>query len=184
MTQKDEIRKYIKTIKNDLREDVKIASSRKICKLIEDMPIFQSSHNILAYHSLADEVITHEFILKWNLKKCIYLPRIFGEDIYLAKYKSEENLCQGKYGIMEPLSEIDINLDKIDVAIIPAVAISKKGNRIGRGKGYYDKLLSRQNIGCKIGIIYSFQLCDDFNPDTHDIPMDYIVTEKGILKIN
>ena len=72
---------------------------------------------------------------------------------------------------------------RLDLIIVPAVAFDRRGNRLGRGKGFYDRLLQKAKCP-KIGIAYHFQLLDEIPAEPHDIPMDKIITEQGILSIN
>ena len=65
--------------------------------------------------------------------------------------------------------------------IVPAVAYDRQGNRIGRGKGYYDRLL-RKTRAMKIGVAYDFQLFDEIEVEPHDIPVDIVITESGTYR--
>ena len=66
----------------------------------------------------------------------------------------------------------------MELIIVPAVAYDRQGNRIGRGKGYYDRLLSRTKA-LRIGVAYDFQLVDEIEAEPHDIPVDIVITETG-----
>ena len=79
---------------------------------------------------------------------------------------------------MEPQGKDFTELEKIDLAIIPGMAFDKEGNRLGRGKGYYDRLL-QQLRDCtiyKIGICFDFQFLDHIPTEPHDIPVDEVIT--------
>ena len=84
------------------------------------------------------------------------------------------------YNIIEPIGE-SISPSKLDLIIVPGVAFDKNKNRLGRGKGFYDKLLSEVTC-CKIGICYDFQLLEYLPCEDHDIKMNLIVTPKYLIK--
>lgn len=72
--------------------------------------------------------------------------------------------------------------ERIELVIVPAVAYDRHGNRIGRGKGYYDRLLRRTPQALKVGVAYQCQICDDFTPDEFDIPVDIVITDQSVIK--
>lgn len=183
MMNKSEIRKQVKIQKNQLTEIDKLKYSEKALANLESLIEFQNSINIGLFHSLNDEVNTHSFIEKWSHSKNIFLPRIAGDKLEMVKYVREDDLNEGKFKIKEPSNKIVSELKNLDIIIIPAVALSCTGQRIGRGKGYYDRLLNNSDI-LKIGLIYDFQLYPFFKSEQHDVPMDVIVTDKGILYLN
>lgn len=178
---KDEIRKYIRFQKSLLDEEKRISHSLKIFHFLEQLPSFNLSKNILSYYSLPDEVFTKAFLENWYIEKNIFLPKIIDDEIRIVKYSNTDSLNVGKYNILEPNNDIYYSLENMDLAIIPAVAIDKGGNRIGRGKGYYDRLLTSSKV-TKIGIVYNFQIVDNIEWNKYDVPLDYAITENGILK--
>ena len=82
---------------------------------------------------------------------------------------------------MEPQSTDITDMTKTDVVLVPGIAFDKSGARVGFGKGCYDMLLERYS-GVKIGVCYDFQICYKIPADTHDVRMDYILTESGLKK--
>lgn len=97
----------------------------------------------------------------------------------LSYIYSLDDLRVGAYGILEPKTYISALCTDIDIILVPGIAFDLTGNRIGFGKGYYDRLLT-ESKAVKIGICYEFQINSPITPDTHDIPMDIIITEKKI----
>ena len=76
---------------------------------------------------------------------------------------------------MEPVGRRFLNYDEIDVAVIPGLAFDRKGGRLGRGKGYYDRLLSKLPDCRKLGMCFDFQMVDAVPAEAHDIKMDDII---------
>ena len=82
----------------------------------------------------------------------------------------------GIYGIAEPTGEIFTDYAAIEFIVVPGVAFDAKGNRLGRGKGYYDRLLPRIPSAYKAGICFPFQLVEEVPAESFDIRMDIIIT--------
>ena len=138
---KESLRKIIREEKSrfsikDLRD-----KSADIISQIEVMPSFIKSKVVLLYNSLPDEVDTSQLIKKNIEKKKILLPSVQGEYLVLHEYNLKSNLLEGKYCIGESDGKIFTDYDAIEYAIIPGMAFDIHKNRLGRGKGYYDRLL-------------------------------------------
>ena len=149
--------------------------SAKILAALEAHPAFRAANTILLYHSLGDEVDTHTFIKKWSSEKRILLPVVVGDDLELRVYTGPEDLATGSYGIEEPTGELFTDYAAIDFVAVPGVAFDHAGNRLGRGKGYYDRLLPRLTA-FKAGICFPFQLVEEVPAESFDIRMDTIIT--------
>lgn len=136
---------------------------------------------ILMYHSLPDELSTIDFIDKWHTRKHFFLPRVNGVNLDVLPY-DRTRLQYGAFHIEEPTGDDIENIDNIELIIVPGIAYDNRGNRVGRGKGYYDRLLSRTKA-TKIGIGYDFQLVDEIDSEPHDITMDIVITDSRIINI-
>ncbi len=174
------IRKFIRIQKNGLNDETKQLASKLVFRHIENLLIFNEANNILLYHSLPDELHTIAAIDSWKQKKNIYLPRVNGEDLEIVQYNNS-CLASGAFYIKEPTGCNITDISAIDLIIVPAVAFDRNGNRIGRGKGFYDRLLAKCDRQIKIGIGYDFQLIDEIEAERHDIPVDMIITPHYII---
>ncbi len=152
------------------------AQSAEILAALEAHPAFRAAHTILLYHSLPDEVDTHAFIDRWSEAKQVLLPVVQGDGLLLRQYTGTNALATGRYGIGEPVGTDFTDYAAIDLVIVPGVAFDRQGNRLGRGKGYYDRLLPRLTQARKLGICFPYQLVNDIPTDAHDIRMDEIIT--------
>ena len=146
---------------------------------LEQLPSFKQSNCFAIYHSLKDELQTSEFIEKWHTKKSVLLPIVRGNDIVLQPYTGRDSLYSGAFGILEP-TESFYTTAKPEIIVIPGIAFDKQYNRLGRGKGYYDRFLSNLQIP-KIGLCFSFQLIGNIPSEPFDIKMDYVVTDMGVI---
>lgn len=143
---------------------------------LEAHPAFRRAQTVLLYHSLQDEVQTHAFIEKWSRRKNIILPVVAGDVLELRAYTGPDDLSIGSYGIAEPTGELFTDYASIDLAVIPGVAFDSKKHRLGRGKGYYDKLLPLLPSALKAGLCFPFQLVEEVPAEPFDICMDIIIT--------
>ena len=179
MKSKSTLRQLMRARKNAFTQQEREQQSHEIMRLLEDLPVFQKAHVVLLYASLPDEVQTMEFISKWQGRKQILLPVVVGDELEVREYALGTSLEVGSYGIPEPrLGRIVTDYSVIDLAIIPGVAFTMDGKRLGRGKGYYDRLLSHPTFGSvyKLGICYPFQLLSELPTSSHDVSLDEILT--------
>ena len=82
----------------------------------------------------------------------------------------------GAFHIEEPTGNDTTHVDEMEMIVVPAVAYDANGNRVGRGKGYYDRLLA-ESRAIKIGVAYDFQMVDEIETDDFDVPVDIVITE-------
>lgn len=176
---KDEIRKRIRAQKSLLTAADRQRASRSVFSIIEQSAAFVLADNILLYHSLPDELPTHEFIDKWHSRKRFYLPRVNGLNLEILPY-DRSRMHLGAFSIEEPDGDDLTDISAIDLIIVPGVAYDRLGNRVGRGKGYYDRLLQTTRA-VTIGVGYDFQLVDQIDCEPHDVPVDIVITESATV---
>ncbi len=93
-------------------------------------------------------------------------------------------MALGAFHIEEPTGDDTADISQIELVVVPAVAYDRRGNRVGRGKGYYDRLLAETNA-TKVGVGYDFQLLDEEIPaEPHDVAVDIVITESRRLVIH
>ena len=149
--------------------------SDDILKRIESHPVFKNAKTVLLYHSLPDEVYTHDFIRKWYTRKRILLPVVTENTLELYTYTGPDKLKTGAYGIAEPTEGKFTNFKEIDLAIIPGMAFDRRGNRLGRGKGYYDRLLPFLAGTYKLGVCFPYQLLESIPTEGFDVRMNEVI---------
>ncbi len=176
--EKREIRRKVKALKSMLSMEDKISASRAVFEAVEKSPAFLLAERILMYHSLPDEVSTHEFLRKWHTKKRFFLPRVNGVNLDILPY-DDSRLELGAFHIEEPTGDELTPVEEIELIIVPGVAFDRRGNRLGRGKGFYDRLLADSRAS-KIGVAYDFQIVEEIPAEPHDIKMDIVITNNGI----
>ena len=171
--------------KDDLRRQTRQTKRQFTPQQLEELsllvisslrPFLAEAQTIMAYYSLPDEVNTHALIDELVAEgKTVLLPRVVGDTVMeLCRYSSEADLCEGAFHIQEPVGQRFTDMSLIDTALVPGMAYDAQGHRLGRGKGYYDRLLA--GLDCrKIGVCFDFQKVSEVPVDVHDIPVDIVV---------
>ena len=152
--------------------------SEEICGKVLASVNWQKAGTLLLYYPLADEVDVRPLIQQaYRDGKCVLLPVCKGDELELHRYQGEDSLSLGAFGIMEPTGSLFApeQYPDIQLAIIPGMAFDSAGHRLGRGKGYYDRLLP-QLIRAKLqGVCFPFQFLDEVPAEPHDIAVHEVI---------
>lgn len=184
MSKKKVIRGKIRNMLCTLSDDFMQQQADIVFHKIENMDCFYNAKNILLYYSLPTELPTHKVIDEWNATKTILLPRVDSDSLRIYEYDSSE-MEIGSYDVMEPSARcLEHSIHDIDVAIVPAMAFDHDGNRLGHGKGYYDRLLASASTIKKIGVAFDCQILDYVPHDILDVKMDAVVSASYTSLIN
>jgi len=198
MLEKDQLRKLVnqiiskKTPEEIAEESAQIRKNLdRLYKSIKKSILpFKYSPHFMAYYPLNDEVDIKDSLEKWSATG-LSLPRMVDNEIVPFFVRDlEKDLCVSKNwglkqgGIKEPSDACQsiesFELKLIRAVIIPGRAFDKRGNRVGRGKGHYDKFLLNIPRATKIGVCFHNQLFGSVPREDHDIQLDHVVTNKGI----
>lgn len=181
LSEKNELRFKMKNLRVVLSEMDRKSAAEEVFERLEKTAAFLLADRIMMYHSLPDELYTHDFLKKWAGKKRFYLPRVNGVNLEVLPYE-ESRLELGSFHIEEPTGNNVTDPSEIELVVVPAVAYDRKGKRLGRGKGFYDRFLKNTHA-TKVGVGYEFQLLDEIPAEPHDVAMDIIVTQKTTIVI-
>ena len=181
-TRKQALRKIIQTTKRSYSEKELSSFSVTAMQRLEATTHFRKADCIALYYPLWGEVDTTSLLERWYQTKCLLLPVVVGDDLIFRKYEGKSSMQVGAYGILEP-KEVDANiiLPAMDLIVVPGIAFDKQLNRMGRGKGFYDKLLSKDAQSVKLGFCFDFQLNETIPVEPFDISMDIVVTDQQVL---
>ena len=179
---KKEIRQKMISKRKELTKDVIEENSEVILESFIDLGF--DFKNVMCYLSFGSEVDTTHFISYFKINGFeVSVPVCIESDMFAAKFNDSDLFKVSKLGVLEPENPDYVEKESIDICIVPGVVFDIFGNRVGYGKGYYDKFLNNQNI-IKIGVCHDFQLLDKkISVSENDVKMDYIITEKRIIKI-
>ncbi len=153
-----------------------------VIEKFQNTEIYKNAEAIMIYQSIKSEAPTEKLIEKMLASgKRVFVPVTGGKEILGAEIFSDTRYIKGAFGIPEPECFREVNKKEIDMILVPGLLFSEKGGRLGYGGGYYDRFLSDFS-GIKIGLAFDKQLIKAFPLEKHDILMDYILTEKGLIK--
>lgn len=140
-------------------------------------PRVKAARVVLAYYSLPDEVATHELVGRLaESGKTVLLPRVRdGQTMTLHRYVSPASLQESAWHILEPVGPEYTDFGSIDVALVPGMAFSPEGGRLGRGRGYYDRLLPLLDNAYTIGMAFGFQMVSEVPTGKYDVLMDEVI---------
>ena len=192
---KQELRKEIRNRKRQFSQDQLGELSLSAISKLRKHPKVMAAHTLLLYYSLPDEVNTHEWIDELVAEgKRVLLPVVVNDkDMVIREYTGKHDLAEGSFHIMEPIGKL-FPVEKypeIEVAIIPGMSFDDTGHRLGRGKGDYDRFLTKlrgmegnkserkEADGTevyKIGICFGFQKLQEIPFESHDILMNEVTT--------
>ena len=169
----ENLRKSIKNKRLNLTKNEVENYSNLISKNLFTLDFLAKKTNFFIYNSIKNEVDTTPIIsILKGQKKVISYPIIDGENLIPATPKNSDFVV-GEFNVLVP-KNYEIMTD-VEVAIIPLLLCDKNKNRVGYGKGFYDRFLAGKNI-IKIGLAYDFQVVDNLIPNSWDVPLDYLIT--------
>lgn len=158
-----------------LSAGAKAAASLRIFERIEAMPSFRRAGCVALFCALPDEPPTQEALARWGREKRIVVPRVEGDTMRFFDY-DPATLVRGAFGIGEPGPEAALcRPEEIDLIVVPGVAFTAGGARLGRGKGYYDRYFALPGMrALRIGVCFAHQLVDRLPVEPHDAAMEQV----------
>lgn len=185
------LRQTVRRVKGRHDKAALAAMDEALCRRIEEHPLVRKADVVLLYWSLPDEVCTHGLVERLSVKgKTVLLPKVISDtEMTLHRFSAVRDMQAGAYGILEPQGDAvsvewledaarqaKLSGDSGDVVgIIPGMAFDEAGHRLGRGKGYYDRMLARLPDMYRIGLCYPFQLLPEVPAERHDAVMDEVI---------
>lgn len=184
---KKEIRKEIILKRNSVDENIRHNWDKGIFQNLVSSSFYNNAKSIFIFISYGSEVDTISIIEhSLNEGKEIYVPKTYKDikEMKAVKITDFNNMSRDKMGILEPVEVSEESIgEKFDLIIMPGVAFDDSGNRIGYGGGYYDKYLSNYKEETEnVALAYDMQLLNKIEIEGHDIKVNYIITEKNIIK--
>ena len=186
MESKKELRKRILSIRNNMPGEDVVNNSRIIRDKIIGLDVYKQSKVIFIYMDFKNEVMTSDLIKHMLFeKKRVVVPYTDTISTVLipSEITGESDLKLNSFGYSEPKKVSPVNIEEIDLVIIPGLVFDKNLNRIGFGKGYYDRILNKLKASArKVAVAHDFQVLEEIPAEEHDVKMDMIITEKSIMK--
>lgn len=183
METKKEIRSKILKERKRQPEEKNSQASEKIAETLLALPEFQKAENIYCYMDFAGEVQT-KTILKEALRlgKKVWLPKVDGDIMDFFQASKKEDFETGAFGILEPQG--DVKAGKEEAAkgfmVVPGVAFDPERNRVGFGRGYYDKYLEQYPELFTVAVAFQFQVVEAVPSEENDIRPQVLITEERV----
>ena len=185
---KAELRKKILSLRNGLNTEEAENKSKTIMDRLTSLDAYKNSKVVFVYMSFKNEVNTHgliERMLSEGKRVVIPYTDIKSTEIIPSEIKSlKDDMVLNSFGYYEPLLEKvrQVRTEELDLIIAPGVVFDEDLNRIGFGKGYYDRILGRKRKDAAIiAVAYEFQVVDCVPTEPHDVKMDMIITEERTI---
>lgn len=141
--------------------------------------VWNSARSVAGFWALPGEP---QVLDPWPGNKKIALPRVVGEHLTLHWVDGPASLVKGRFGILEPPDSAPIaDVRALDLILVPGVAFDHGGGRLGRGRGYYDRLLAG-TPAFKVGVCFDSQIVSKVPCEPHDIRMDAVITPSGMVR--
>ncbi len=175
-SQKSELRRAIRAEIRSLSVEERAEAARQIAAEIESDERFRAAQTIAAFMPLGDEPPLREAVERWAQSKRVVVPKIEGDDMRFYDFRAEQ-MASGAFGIEEPQHAVLCSAEQIEVMVVPGVAFTRSGARMGRGRGYYDRYLGAAEAAhiYKIGTCFACQLTDELPTESYDVAMDRVV---------
>ena len=185
MSTKSNLRLSISEQRNALEINLLTEHSAQIVKNLLSMETFKSSNTVALYMAIAGEVnLETLFAACWQRGKRTCIP-VFNTTLKcyeMAEITADTGFQTAHYGIKEPTTPVLVDRNLIDLMVLPGVAFDRQGNRLGRGGGYYDRLLDGF-LGKTVAVAFDFQVFPLVPTEKHDKPVHSIVTQSEIVEV-
>jgi 5-formyltetrahydrofolate cyclo-ligase len=182
--QKKQLRSEIKQRRSMLPESDRAEMSQQISHFLHEIDEFNQAKSVFCYISYQDEVDTHALISDFlQQSMALAVPKIMDKTTMLAIPLSDfTDLEPDKLGILTPKSSQPA-ASPFDIAITPGLGFTEKGDRLGYGRGYYDRWFAKNKVKTKIGVAYEVQIVSELPLEETDLPLDILVTEKRTIDL-
>ncbi len=194
---KDELRRAMRQRNRSLSDEQKRRAAERIFARVEALPAFEGARCVGCFCALPDEPPTEAVLRRWSVGRRVVVPRVEGDTMQFYDYRPDALTC-GAFGIAEPVVGENSNAsgrfetdgatdassaaycalcppEAIDLLVVPGVAFTREGARLGRGKGYYDRYLSQSALrACCVGVCFAHQLVADLPVEPHDRSMEVV----------
>jgi len=173
----------------ELSEEQRSRKSKKACRNLISTPQFQNASIVMMYLSLPHEVDTSEAILcAWQLNKIVAVPKVSWQQRHMIPVRInslETGFSTEVAGLRNPVTGIPVPYEEIELVVTPGLGFDKKGNRLGRGGGYYDKFFNNHKLDVsRCGFAFSEQVIDEMLVTSKDESVNFLVTDDEILFFN
>jgi len=170
------------SLRREMRDAGKLSArtgASSLAHLLRIWPVWEEARTVCAFCALPGEP---DVLDPWPVDKRIALPRMEGDELVVRWVSSREELVAGRFGVLEPGSDAPLAGLDFDLILVPGMAFDRGGGRLGRGRGYYDRFLSRAS-GVVAGVCFDDQLIGKVPLEPHDVRMNVIFTPSEMISV-
>lgn len=184
---KTELRNKLRAVLAAIPPEEMAQRSARAASILFSTPEYRSAETMMVYLSLPREVDTTAIVVRaWQDGKRVVAPQVLWEShqmIPIEIRSLDDDVADGPMGIREPVRGEPAPIETIDLVIVPGLAFDPFGNRVGRGRGFYDRFLSRREFrGVSCGMALEEQIVHFIETDARDIRMKMIVTDRQVRR--
>ena len=173
---KSTLRKKIREQKRAMTEAQILSASRRLGEQFLSHPLYQRAKTIYGYLPYNQEVRTTP-MLEQALKdgKRVAVPKVYGDEMKFIYLTDLSQVEKGFAGIPEPIADGEVANDPTALVLMPGLAFTQQGHRMGYGGGFYDKFLVSEPDHPTLALCYGFQMMDELPVEEYDIPVDVVL---------
>lgn len=181
---KNTLRRQVLDARSRLSAEDRRAKSREIEKRLFGLAEFLAARTVMFYASFRSEVETHDMVRRALAdRKKVVLPRVKEKELELFQIRDfDHDVKPGRWDIPEPSGGQQVEAEEIGFIVVPGAAFDERGNRLGYGAGFYDKLLKGYK-GATAALAFDLQIVPGVPADPHDVPVQRIITEKRVIEV-
>jgi len=186
---KKQLRQQLQKRLLEMSDEQRSEKSKKACRNLVSAEQFQKASAVMMYLSLPHEVDTSEAILSaWQLGKTVLVPKVSWQQRHMIPVQInslETDFSTEASGLRNPITGVPMPIEEIDLVVAPALGFDAKGNRLGRGRSYYDKFFANPELkATRCGLAFAEQQIDSIPVAEHDVPVDFLVTDEAVIYFN
>lgn len=179
----------MKAVLGGIPAEAASSRSRAACSLLASQPEFRRARIVMLYLHIPRELDASRLALAaWRDDKIVLAPKVNYRQRHMIAVEIrslDAGLEAGAYGIPEPVTWEPWPVEQIDLVIVPGLAFDRKGNRLGRGAGFYDRFLSRPEMrAVTCGIAFAEQVLDGLPTGDRDVPLKMLATDEEVVRFN
>ncbi len=188
---KPHLRKQMRKVLAEMPEELSHKKSLAGCQAVQLLPEFTEALCVMLYMPITGEIdCTHIALAAFRAGKTVVVPRVNWTHrrmtaVEITSLGSDSGMEVSSLGIREPRETAPWPAEQIDLLIVPALAFDRRGHRLGRGGGFYDRFLAGPRVkATTCGIGFAEQIFDELPTAKHDHPIDMLVTDKEVIRFN
>lgn len=180
--QKDTLRKVVRLTRDALSYELILEWSTQTIDRLMRLPKFAAAKTVFTYVSVKSEIRTRDLIEQlWERDIQVLVPIMLGDELGMCQIHDWNEIRVDSYGRCTPISDAKLFTGEPDVNLVPGLAFTESGDRLGSGYGHYDRFVAKFPGTTHIGLSYELQLKESLPVESHDQTLNYIATQQRVI---